>query len=74
MMPIDNCLVTSCLDAILIFLLLTGTCLFLVLFVLAIVFAVIMGLLIISWWIGELTVFANNERMTGNGCFPRPNL
>ena len=52
----------------------TGTCLFIVLFILSIVFAVVMGFSIVSWWIGDLTIFANNERMSGNGCFLRPNL
>lgn len=61
---------------IIIFLILsfTGTCLFIFLFVLSIIFAVVMGLLIISWWLGELVIFANNERLTGNGCFLRENL
>lgn len=51
-----------------------GTCLFIVLFILSIVFAIVMGALIVSWWIGELVIFANNERMTGSGCFLRENL
>ena len=50
----------------------TGACWFLILIILAIVLVVVCTLGIISWWIGDIVIFANNNRLSGDGCMLRP--
>ena len=36
--------------------------------ILAVILTVLAGLATFSWWIADLVIFAQNSRLSGNGC------
>lgn len=51
-----------------------GSIFFILFMVVAIILIVLCGLANWGWWLGDLIIFATNQRDAGNGCSLQPDL